>query len=212
MTRPVEIAACLLAGAVALGGGYVGAEALFGDDTPEAQATPERATPRGHTASTRGEGVELRNTRYGFSFHHPDSWRATSLDQPGVAAAVGRDDDVVRTVSIHEQELPSDSSGKPRQLDRMLAAVRPTDLPKTMPSAIGAKLSGFQKATLGGQEARSFMLEASMPPLGAVRVLGHATLRNFGAIVLLCAASERLHRTDEVKQAFRLVQSSFRFD
>jgi hypothetical protein len=208
MARTLEIATYVVASAVALGGGYIGAELVLGSETPEAQASPKP----GATAAVPAEGTEFRNSRYGFSFRHPADWRANDLGHPNVVATVARADGVLCMVSVHEQRLPSDDTGKPQQLGRMLGEVKESHLTMAIPSAVGAKVSSLEKSTLGGQEARSFTLDATVPPLGVLKVMGHATLRNFGAVVLMCMAPERVSRASDVKKAFKLAHASFRFD
>jgi hypothetical protein len=213
VARPVEIATYVLASAIAIGGGYIGAEVIFGGEPPQARPAPERGAPDRSTtvAAAPAEGAELRNGRYGFSFRHPQGWQSTPVNQQNVVAAVARPDGVLCMVTVNELRLPSDASGKPEQLSRMLAGFNPSHITQAVPGA-GAKVSAFEKSTLGGQEARRFVLEASLPPLGALKISGHATLRGFGAIVLMCMAPERLLGASDVKAAFALVHKSFRFE
>jgi hypothetical protein len=209
VARPVEIATYILASVIALGGGYVGAELVLGGETPEAQASPK---PGAATAAIPAEGSEFRNARYGFSFRHPEGWRAAEIGHPNVVATVARADGVLCMVSVQERQLPSDGAGKPQQLGRMLGEVKAEHLTQAIPAAAGAKVSSLERGTLGGQEARSFTLDATVRPLVVLKVMGHATLRNFGAIVLMCMAPERLARASDVKRAFKLAHTSFRFD
>jgi hypothetical protein len=208
VARPVELLTYVLASVVALGGGYIGAEMLLGGDAPQARPAPERTE---RPAAVPAEGVELRNSRYGFSFRHPEGWRASPVNHPNIVSAVARADGVLCMVSVNERELPSDASGKPEQLSRMLSGFNASHITQAVPAA-GATVSSFERATLGGQEARSFVLEASAPPFGALKIRGHATLRRFGAIVLMCMASDRLLGASDVKAAFQMVHTSFRFD
>ncbi len=208
MNKVLEIGAYVLACAVALGGGFLGAELAFSD----AGAAPERAASERPAASMPTEGVELRNARYGFRFRHPESWQVLPLTHPNIANVVGRSDGVLCMVSVTEQRIPSDSSGKPEQLGRALAEVKPSQLQQAIPAAVGVQISDFRKAELGGQEARSFVLEATAQQRIAMKVIGHVTLRNFGAVVLMCLATDRMHRNDDVQKAFQLVHASFRFE
>jgi hypothetical protein len=211
VARPVEIMTYVLASVIALGGGYIGAELLLGGDAPQARPAPERGEKPATAAATPTEGVEHRNSRYGFSFRHPEGWRSTEVPQPNVVATVARPDGALCMVTVTEARLPVDPDRDPQALSRMLAGVTPAHLTQAVPAA-GAKISSFQKSTLGGQEARSFVLEAAVPPLGQLKINGHATLRRFGAVVLMCMAPERVAGDSDVKGAFKLVQTSFRFD
>src|SRR5262249_7881891 len=67
MNKVLEIGAYVVASALALGGGFVGAEMLFTSDAEPGAATAERAAPPPGTA-------EIRNDRYGFSFRYPQDW------------------------------------------------------------------------------------------------------------------------------------------
>jgi hypothetical protein len=209
VARPVEIMTYVLASVIALGGGYIGAELLLGGDAPHARPAPERGEKPAAIAPS--EGVEHRNSRYGFSFRHPEGWRSTQVPQPNVVATVARPDGPLCMVTVNEARLPVDPDRDPQALSRMLAGFNPAHITQAVPAA-GAKVSSFQKSTLGGQEARSFVLEATVPPLGALKINGHATLRKFGAVVLMCMAPGRLDGDSDVKSAFKLVQTSFRFD
>ncbi len=208
MNKMLEIGAYVLASAVALGGGFVGAELAFSDG----EAQPERAAAERPGANAPTEGVELRNARYGFRFRHPESWQVLPFNYPNVANVVGRADGALCMVTVTEQRIPSDSSGKPEQLGRMLAEVKSSHLQQAIPAAAGAQISSFEKAELGGQEARSFALEATIQQRMAMKVIGHVTLRSFGAVVLMCLATDSMHRRDDVQKAFQLVHASFRFE
>jgi len=211
VARPVEIATYVLASRIALAGGYIGAELLLGGEAPQARPAAERGDKPAATAVIPAEGVEHRNSRYGFSFRHPEDWRSTEVPQPHVAATVARADGALCMVTVNEARLPVDPNRDPETLSRMLAGITPSHLTQAIPAA-DAKVSSLQKSALGGQEARSFVVEATVPPLGALKINAHATLRSFGAIVLMCMAPERIVGDSDVKSAFALVETSFRFD
>ena len=50
-----------------------------------------------------------------------------------------------------------------------------------------------------GQDAREFVIDATVPLAGTLRMAGWATLRNFGALVLLCVAPADQHARDDIR-------------
>jgi len=205
MKRVLEIGAYVIASAVALGGGFAGADALFGgDDAGEAAAATERA-------ATPTEGAEIRNTRYGFTFRYPKDWVAGPRNHPSVQESVGRRDGVFCYVSIFGEKVASDDTGRPKDLRRLMNGLTTKHLEK-LPAAFGTvKVESFEKTRLGGQDARAFVIDAK-PRGGELKMQGYATMRNHGAVFLMCVSPTDRFAGRDVQSAFRLAQKSFTFE
>ena len=199
MNRRLEIGVFVVAGIAAVAGISAAAYSFIDDGAPPS------AAGRAEAAKT----AKLRNDRYGFSFRYPAGWRTGPAPDRRVTDLVARSDNEMCMVSVHEQALPSDETGKPRNLGRLLAASGSAITRVPLPNA---RISSPEIATLGGQEARSFTVDAKIPPYGDVRVEAYATLRSFGAVVLTCIAPAAGARSAEIADGFRLVRTSFRFD
>jgi hypothetical protein len=205
--RVVEIATYVIASAVALGGGFVGADMLFGE---RESAVSESAAAR--TATPETAGVEVRNARFGFRFRHPQSWGAGPRNHPSIIESVAGGGGAFCYVTVQEHQIPSDGSGKPRNLARLMDGMTARQLANAAFPGVSTKVESFGAATLGGQDARAFVIGASVPLAGTLRMQGWATLRNFGALVLLCVAPSGQSPRDEVRDAFRQIHASFRFE
>jgi hypothetical protein len=204
MNRVFEIGAYVLASAVALGGGFVGANALFGGDASEASPAAERAAPPPDSA-------EVRNGRYGFAFRYPKEWGAGPRNHPSVQESVGRRDGVFCYVSVMGEKIASDETGKPKDLRRLMNGLTTRHLEK-LPAAFGTvKAETFEKTMLGGQDARFFIITAK--PQGAeLKLHGYATLRNYGAVFLMCVSPGDRFAERDVQAAFRLAHQTFTFE
>ena len=203
--KALEIGVFAGAAVAALAGAFAAASSfLGGDDAPGA------APPQAQTEAAPANTAQVRNSRYGFRFRYPKDWQPTRAPDPRVVELVQRNDSVACMVSVHEQALPSDVTGKPKNLGRLLAMSSPAQLGTA--SLPGAKISSFEKSTLGGQEARFFKVEVAVPGAGLGKFEVHATLRSFGAVVLLCLAPDTLARDSDVQDAFKLARTSFSFD
>ncbi len=209
MNRVLEIGAYVIASAVALGGGFVGAEMLFNKD--ETPAGAEVATER---AAAPADTAEIRNGRYGFSFRYPKDWSTGPRYHTSVKESVGRRDGVFCYVSVLEKTFASDATGKPKDLRRLMSGLTADKLEGTPIPGVTTKVDSFGKATLGGQDARGFVLDAK-GAVGATlrqgKLYGHATLRSYGAVFLVCVAPEDRHAEADVQAAFRLAHATFRF-
>jgi hypothetical protein len=206
MKRVFEIGAYVLASAVALGGGFLGADALFGGDGAR-EATP--AAER--TATPPPDSAEVRNGRYGFSFRYPKEWGAGPRNHPSVLESVGRRDGVFCYVSVLGEKVASDETGKPKDLRRMMNGLTTKHLEK-LPAAFGTvKVDTFEKSTLGGQDARFFVITAN-PQGQELKLRGHATLRNYGAVFLMCVSPGDRFQERDVQAAFRLAHQTFAFE
>ena len=208
--RVVEIATYVIASAVGLGGGFVGADMLFGERESAATmpASARTATP----PADESAGTEVRNGRFSFRFRHPDSWGAGPRNHPSIVESIAGSGGSFCYVTVQEQEIPSDSSGKPRNLARLMDGMTAGQLANAAFPGVATKVQSFGSATLGGQDAREFVIDATVPLAGTLRMEGWATLRNFGALVLLCVAPADQHARDDIRAAFRLIHTSFRFD
>lgn len=205
MNRVLEIGAYVIASAVALGGGFVGADALFGgDDAGDAAAAAERAAPA-------PDGAEIRNTRYGFAFRFPKDWTAGPRNHPSVQESVGRRDGVFCYVSIMGEYVASDDTGRPKDLRRLMNGLTTKHLEK-LPVAFGTvKVETFEKTPLGGQDARAFVIDAK-GRAGELKLKGHATMRNYGAVFLICVSPTDRFAEPDVQAAFRLAHKTFTFE
>lgn len=208
MARTLEIATYVVASAVALGGGFVGAELMFSESEAPAkvEAAAERTAPPPNT-------TELRNDQYGFTFRYPENWGQGPRNHPSVRESVGRRDGLFCYVSVTEKPVESDESGKPKDLRRHMASLKPEHFERLM---IGAalKVEKFEKATLGGQEARSFTIDFKAGTGASMRqgkLIGYATLRHYGAIFLGCVAPDGLHADGGVQKDIRTAFTSFQF-
>lgn len=207
MNKVLEIGAYVLASAVALGGGFVFAEVMFssGNASAGVEAAAERAPP--NTA-------EIRNARYGFSFRYPQGWGQGPRYHPSVRESVGRRDGVFCYVSVMEKPVASDANGRPKDLRRHMAGLRPEHFERVMVMGAKTKVETLEKATLGGQEARSFIVDVKAGAGATMRqgkLIGYATLRHFGAIFLICVAPEGLHADAGVRKDFRTAFTTFAF-
>ena len=210
MNKVLEIGAYVIASAVALGGGFVGAEMLCGqEEAPgEARASAERTAAPADTA-------EVRNGRFGFSFSYPRDWGDGPRYHASVQESVGRNDGVFCYVSIFEKPVPSDATGKPTALRRLMKGFTAQVLESTPIPGATTKVDSFANATLGEQEARFFVLDAKGGPGATLRqgkLHGYATLRNFGAVFLICVAPDGRYAEADVRAAFKVAHKTFRFD
>lgn len=208
MARTLEIATYVLASAVALGGGFVGAELLFTDADASATPAVERAAPP--PANT----TELRNDRYGFTFRYPQEWGQGPRYHASVRESVGRRDGVFCYVSVLEKAVPSDETGKPKDLRRLMSGLKPEQFERMIVMGATTKVDSFEKATLGGQDARSFVVDVKAGAGASMRqgkLIGYATLRHFGAIFLICVAPQGLHADAGVQKDFRTAFTTFKF-
>ncbi|MBL8663654.1 MAG: hypothetical protein JNM29_12540 [Candidatus Odyssella sp.] len=206
MNKVLEIGAYVLASAVALGGGFVAADALF--SSSEAAAGVEiPAPPPPNTA-------EIRNARYGFSFRYPQDWGQGPRYHQSVRESVGRRDGVFCYVSVMEKPVASDASGKPQDLRRHMAGLRSEHFERVFVPGAKTKVESLEKTTLGGQEARRFVIDVKAGAGAALRrgkLIGYATLRHFGAVFLVCVAPEGLHEDAGVRKDFATAFATFAF-
>jgi len=208
MARTLEIATYVIASAVALGGGFIGAELMFnGSDAPaKVEAAAERTAPPPNTA-------ELRSDHYGFTFRYPQNWGQGPRYHPSVRESVGRRDGVFCYVSVLEKPLASDASGLPKDLRRLMAEFKPEHFERLMLGAT-LKVEKFEKATLSGQEARSFTVDVKAPPGASMRqgkLMGYVTVRHYGGVFFACVAPEGLHADAGVQKDFRTAFTTFKF-
>lgn len=208
MNKVFEIGAYVLASAVALGGGFIGAGMLFAPGEERA-ATPavERTAPPADTA-------EIRNGRYGFLFRYPKDWGSGPRYHSSVKESVGRRDGVFCYVSVMEKEFPSDASGRPKNLSRHMSGLTASKLEGSPIPGATTKVVSFGTATLGGQDARHFVLDAKGAEGASLRqgkLHGYATLRHYGAVFLICVAPEGRYAEADVQAAFRIAHATFKF-
>lgn len=206
MNKALEIGAYVLASVVALGGGIVGADLMFSDGSASATVETE-STPPPNTA-------ELRNGKYGFSFRYPQEWGQGPRYHPSVRESVGRRDGVFCYVSVMEKPVASDETGKPKDLRRHMSSLKPEHFERMMFAGATTKVDRFEKATLGGQDARSFTIDVKAGAGASMRqgkLIGYATLRHFGAIFLICVAPEGLHADAGVQADFKTAFATFKF-
>ena len=204
MNKLFEIGAYVLASAVALGGGFVGAEMLFTERDAPAEPAAQRAAPPADTA-------EVRNDRFGFSFRHPKDWGAGPRNHPSVQESVGRRDGVFCYVSVLGEKVPSDETGRPKDLRRLMNGLTAAHLEK-LPVVFGTvKVETFEKTSLGGQDARGFVID-SKGRAGELKLQGFATLRNYGAVFLMCVTPTERFADPEAQAAFRLAYKTFVFE
>jgi hypothetical protein len=209
MNKVLEIGAYVLASAVALGGGFVGAELIFADGNAAGTAavTTEREAPPAKTA-------ELRSDRYGFAFRYPEDWGQGPRYHPSVRESVGRRDGVFCYVSVFEKPVASGADGTPKDLRRLMNGLTAAQFEKMAVPGAATKVDSFGKATLGGQDARSFVIDAKGAEGAAMRhgkLQGYATLRHFGAVFLICVAPIERHSDADVQAAFRTAHATFKF-
>jgi hypothetical protein len=210
MNKVLEIGAYVIACAVALGGGFVGAEMLFApnNERAESAASVERGAAPADTA-------EVRNGRFGFSFRYPRAWGDGPRYHASVQESVGRADGVFCYVSVVEKPVAGDATGKPNALRRLMQGFTAQVLERTPIPGATTKVDSFAKATLGEQEARFFVLDAKGGPGATLRqgkLHGYATLRNFGAVFLICVAPDGRYADADVRAAFNVAHRTFRFD
>ena len=206
MKRVLEIGAYVIASAVALGGGFAGADALFSGDSPGgAVPATERAAP------PPPDSAEIRNTRYGFAFRYPKAWNAGPRNHESVRESVGRRDGVFCYVSVLGNAVASDDTGRPKDLRRLMNGLTTAQLEK-LPAQFGkVKVEAFERTTLGGQDARGFVIDVK--PFGAeLKMQGYATMRNYGAVFLMCVSPSDRFAERDVQAAFRMAQQTFTFD
>ena len=184
----------------AVAGGLTAIVFMGGDDAPQA------TKPGARIESAPADTTEIRNSRYGLRFRHPNNWQSGPAPDSRVVEFVSRGDVLMCMVLVQEQNLPADSTGKPHNLEQMLSVVTPAMF-GAMPIP-GAKISSFEKANLGGQEARAFTVDVP----GRGKIEAHATLRGFGAVVLMCVAKADVASSRETRDAFKLARTSFSFD
>ena len=211
MARTMEIATYVIASALALGGGFIGAELMLGGADTPAEAKPvavvERTAPPPNTA-------ELRSERYGFSFRYPQNWGQGPRYHSSVRESVGRRDGVFCYVSTFDKPVPSDEDGTPNDLRRHMSGLKPSDFEKFAVMGAKMKVESFERATLGGQDARSFTVNVTAGEGASMRqgkLIGYATLRHFGAIFLICVAPDCLHADPGVQADFRAAFTTFKF-
>lgn len=203
MNRVLEIGAYVIASAVALGGGFVGADALFSDGG-DAAAAPERAAPP-------PEGAEIRNSRYGFAFRYPKDWTAGPRNHPSVQESVGRRDGIFCYVSVLGEKVASHDTGRPKDLRRLMNGLTTKHLEK-LPAAFGTvKVESLEKTTLGRQDARAFVIDVKSRG-GELKMQGYATMRNYGAVFLMCVSPTDRFAEPDVQAAFRLAHKTFTFE
>jgi hypothetical protein len=206
MNKVLEIGAYVVAAAVALGGGFVGADLMFADSSASATVETEAAPPP--------NTVELRNGKYGFAFRHPQQWGQGPRYHPSVRESVGRRGGVFCYVSVMEKPVASDASGKPKDLRRHMNGLKPEVFERAILPGATTRVDRFEKATLGGQDARSFTIDVKAGAGASMRqgkLIGYATLRHFGAIFLICVAPEGLHADPGVQADFRTAFTTFKF-
>jgi hypothetical protein len=208
MNKLLEIGAYVLASAVALGGGFVGAELMFneGDAPAKVESVAERAAPTPNTA-------ELRSDQYGFTFRYPENWGQGPRYHPSVRESVGRRDGVFCYVSVLERPLPSDASGRPNDLRRHLAEIKPEHFERMMAGAT-LKVEKLERANLSGQEARSFTIDVKAGPGASMRagkIIGYVTLRHYGGLFFACVAPDGLHADAGVQTDFQTAFTTFKF-
>jgi hypothetical protein len=206
MNKVLEIGAYVIASAVALGGGFVGAEMLFTESDAPTEAV-ERAAPPPNT-------TELRNDHYGFTFRYPSDWGQGPRYHDSVKESVGRRDGVFCYVSTFDKPVPSDETGKPKDLRRHMSGLKPDQFERMFVLGATTKVESFGKATLGGQEARTFVIDVKAGAGASMqqgKLQGYATLRHFGAVFLICVAPENTHAAPDVQAAFRTAFTTFQF-
>jgi hypothetical protein len=210
MARRSTIISFVVLAAVSTAGGFLGADALFGDGVRAAGLVGSSAHAITVPLPPADDGT-LRNERLGFRFQTPPGWTAGPRIDTSVVASVGRPDGVYCYVSVHAHSLSSDPNGRPHNLEALLAALTPAQIAGAFAS-FPLKVETFVKSNWGGQEARNFIILASVPIAGTLKLEGQATLRRNGAVALICVAPERRHGDADVRAAFATVRNSFVFE
>jgi hypothetical protein len=210
MNKVLEIGAYVLAAVVALGGGFIGADLMFSD-----RGAPGKAeTAAARTPPAPANTAEIRNIQYGFTFRYPQEWGQGPRYHASVRESVGRRDGVFCYVSVMEKPVASDDSGKPKDLRRLMAGLKAEHFEKMMVMGATTKVDRLERATLGGQEARSFTIDVKAGAGASMRqgkLIGYATLRHYGAVFLICVAPEDLHTDAGIQKDFRTAFTSFQF-
>ena len=210
MARRSTIINLVAIAAVSMTGGFLGADALFGDGV-KAAGLAGLSTHAVTVPLPPADDGAVRNQRLGFRFQTPPGWASGPRIDASVVASVGRPDGVYCYVSVHARSLSTDPNGRPHNLEALLAALTPAQIAGAFAS-VPLKVEAFVKSTWGGQEARNFVILASVPIAGTVKLEGQATLRRNGAVALICVAPEHRHSDADVRAAFATVRNSFVFE
>ncbi|HEY7608504.1 MAG TPA: hypothetical protein VIF14_04660 [Alphaproteobacteria bacterium] len=211
MARPSSIKILVVIAALSMTGGFVGADALFGDGL---QGAGLAGAWSAHTVTVPlppADDGAIRDTRYGFRFQAPPGWTAGPRNDASVVASVGRADGVYCYVRVLERKLSTEPSGRPHNLEALLAALTPSQVAGAF-SSVPMKVESFATSSWGGQEARNFVISAAVPIAGTLKLEGQATLRRNGTVVLTCVAPARQHGDADVRAAFAKVRNSFVFE
>ncbi len=207
MSAVAKFGLIALAAMLGAGGSYWLATA------PRIAAAPNPASAKApaDAPAVPADAKETHNPAYGFSFHYPRQWGTGPFNDRNVRESVGRPDGVFCYVSVMEHNLAADETGTPLYLRAQMRSLSMRNLEGHMRGA-KVKAERLETSTLGGQEARSFVLYVAGTRERDFKVSGRVTLRDYGIVFLGCVAPADRFNDSDLQESFRLVHTSFRFD
>lgn len=152
-----------------------------------------------------------RDADYGFRFTYPASWYSRPGTRTSTRAKIGDGNGASCVVAVRPMELPSDSTGQPRQLRAYLGRLTQEQFQSRYPAKFQPRITSFGDATLGGQGAKRIVLDIVVDETIPMSLVQYVTYRDFGVVSLTCGARKEAYETPQVRRVFHVITRSFRF-
>ena len=179
--------------------------------TANPPATPRTDKPRMDASRPEPALRSYRNKSFGFQFRYPSAWQVRPSQGRDTQITVGDGRGASCNVVVVRRRYPSNSAGRPRNLDKYLATLRRQSVQSLYPAKFKANIRDFSNSKLGGQNAKRVevgMLLNNMIPFSALQFV---TYRSYGLVTLTCAARDSKFRTAAMRKYFDTVRQTFRF-
>lgn len=152
-----------------------------------------------------------RDADYGFRFFYPAGWHSRPGTRPSTRAKVGNGNGATCVVAVKAMQLPSNSTGQPRQLYAYLGRLKQGQFQARYPARFQPRIVSFGNAKLGGQWAKRIVVDIVVNETVPMSLVQYITYRDFGVVSLTCGARKEAYDTPQVRGVFRAITRSFRF-
>ena len=176
---------------------------------PGDQVRPGRPGPRAGRSAANYK--VHRNTRFGFRFLYPNRWQVRPSRGPTTRITVGDGRGASCNVVVVPKRIPSDSTGRPRDLARFLSRLTRSSLQAGYPPRFQARIIGFQNNRLGGQGAKRILVTMLLNQTIPFSAEQYVTYRHYGVVTLTCGSRSSEFNKAMLRRDFATVRRTFRF-
>lgn len=152
-----------------------------------------------------------RDVDFGFRFSYPAGWSSRPGTRASTRAKVGDGKGATCVVAVKAMQLPSNSTGQPRQLYAYLSRLKQDQFQARYPARFQPRIVSFGNAMLGGQGAKRIVVNIVVNETVPMSLVQYITYRDFGVVSLTCGARKEAYDTPQVRRVFRTITRSFRF-